>query len=122
MDPKNQSVDVWNQIGQFILRNGYLAWLIFLGLVGQFSYSLLKNKTFTRAYVLGCFGITLFVGYVGGSFIMEHYPAKASLYIPLLTLVSNNIVSAIMSVNYKALIEKRWKAAFNAFIREPDGE
>lgn len=120
MDPKNQGIDIWQQGWQLVIRNGYLAWLIFLGLIGQFSYNLLRNKTFTRAYVLGCTGITLFVGYVGGTFIMQHYPDKASLYIPMLTLVSNNIVSAIMSVNYKALIEKRWKAAFDAFIRDPD--
>src|ERR1700761_8744454 len=98
MDPKHP-YDFWTQFWQFIYKYGaWIGWII-LGLVGRFSYDLLRHKAFTIGYVLGSTGIAFLIGYVSGVYIFTKYPDDAPILIPMITLVSNNLVSAVMSID-----------------------
>lgn len=102
---------------QGLVKYGSLIGLILIGLMGMFSYELLHNRKFTISYVLGATGIALFGGYVGGTYVLNHFPDQAPWMIPMVTILSNNLISAIMSVDYKALIQKDWKGAFDLLFR-----
>lgn len=117
MDPK-PNLDIWHQIMAFVSKNALWLWGIGIGLLGSFSYDLLRSKRFTKAYILGCTGAAIFCGYVGGSYVMDNYPKKAAILIPMITVLSNNLLSAVMSINYKALLQKDWKAAFEILMRK----
>ncbi len=119
MDPK-QPTDFWSQVWQLLIKNGTLIGSILLGLIGTFSYDLLRNKKFTRAYIVGCTGCALFMGYVGGQYVLMYYPTKAPFLIPFITLLSNNFVSALMAIDYKALLQKDWRGAFDLLFRNKD--
>ncbi len=103
-----------------LVKYGSLIGLILLGLIGMFSADLIKNRKFTTAYILGATGCGIFVGYVGGSYIMSTYPTRAPILIPIVTMLSQNIVSALMAINWKALVAKDWKGAFELLIRKKD--
>lgn len=117
MGPQQHPFNIGDQVLSFFLKYGaWLGWIL-LGLVGRFSYDLLRNKTFTLGYIMGCTGLAFLCGYVFGSYILDVYPKKASIIIPLITLVSNNLVSALMAINWKAVMQRDWKAAFEIILK-----
>ena len=112
-----EDYNLWGTLCEIVYRNAaWILWIL-LGLVGMFSYDLLRHRKFSMSYVLGCTGIALFCGYVGGSYVLQYAPERASMYIPMLTLLSNNIISAFMSINWQALMQKDWKGAFEIIFR-----
>lgn len=102
---------------QGLVKYGSLIGLILIGLMGMFSYDLLHNRKFTMSYVIGATGIAVFGGYVGGTYVLNHFPDQAPWMIPMLTILSNNIVSAFMAIDYKSLMEGKIKEAFSAVLR-----
>lgn len=107
-------------ISSFFLKHLTLLGLILLGLLGRFSYDLLRNKKFTAAYVLGCTGASFVIGCLAGNWAEVHYSDNATALTVLSTMLANNIVSAIMSIDYKALMQKNWKGAFEILTRKKD--
>lgn len=93
-----------------------MGWVL-LGLIGMFSSDLLKNKKFTIWYIIGCTGVAVFVGYISGVWAFAHCKEQAPIYVPVATLLSNNIISAILAINYPALLQKDWKGAFEVLFR-----
>ncbi len=117
MDPKQAHIDIWEQLWILISKYGtWVGWII-LGLMGRFSYDLLRDRKFTLAYIMGCTGVAFLCGYVGGSYILDTCPQKAPIAIPLITLLSNNLISAFMAINWKALVQRDWKAAFEIILK-----
>ena len=112
-----QKDTIINNFLEGLVKYGSLIGLILVGLVGMFSYDLLHSRKFTVSYVLGATGVALFGGYVGGSYALSHYPHQASWMIPMITILSNNIVSAFMAIDYRALMEGKVKAAFSELLR-----
>lgn len=112
--------DIWYQAYLFICKYIVLIWGIILGLVGKFSYDLINNKKFTRYYLIGTTGLAIVGGYLSGIWVYENCPTKAPLFIPIATMLSNNIVSALMVIDYKALINKDWRGAFDILIKPKD--
>jgi hypothetical protein len=92
--------------------------LIALGLLGKFSYDLLTNKKFTYSYIFGTTGITIFVGYVSAVFITTRWPTQGNLLIPIATMLSFNIVSALVSIDVKLLLKGEIKKAFEPLLRD----
>ncbi len=119
MDHKNPS-DIWPQV--IALAYKYLAVLgwVFLALIGQFSYDLIRNKKMSRAYIVGSAGVSLFVGIVIGGWIFTNYPDRAPIAVPIITLLSRDVMSALMVINWKALLKKDWKGAFEILTRKKD--
>lgn len=117
MNPTNPPFNFWEQMWQFLFKYGaWIGWVC-IGLVGMFSADLLRNKKFTMWYIAGCTGAAIFVGYVGGSYVLSVYPDKAPVYIPVITLLSNNLISALAAIDYKALMQKDYKGAFELLFR-----
>lgn len=116
MEPKN--FDLTEQIVQFLYKYSTYMGFIIMGLIGRFSYDLIRNKKFTWSYILGCSGLGLLCGYLASVYIFQNYPEKAPLLVPLITMMSNNLVSAIMTIDYKALIKKDWKGAFEILFKK----
>ncbi len=112
-------IDFWDQVGQFLFKYGALLGYILLGLIGTFSFDLLRNRKMTIPYVLGCTGAAIFVGYVGGTWVLANYPEKAPILTPILTLLANNIISAVI-LNWKAIFMKDWKGVFEILTRKKD--
>lgn len=109
--------DVTSFVWGIFVKNITLLGLISLGLLGRFSYDLLRSKRFTLAYILGCTGASFVVGYVGGSYVAVHWPDNSVALTVLTTMIANNLVSAVMSIDYKELFKKNWKEAFEVLTR-----
>ena len=116
MDPK--TTQLTDELFKFFDKYSTYIGFIIMGLVGRFSYDLLRNKHFTWPYILGCAGISLIGGYTASVYIFQNYPEKAPLLVPLITMTSNNLVSAIMTIDYKALIKKDWRGAFDILFKK----
>lgn len=117
MNQDQQHMNLVDTLWKAMYKYGmWIAWVI-LGLIGMFSADLLRNRKFTIWYILGCTGAAIFVGYIVGIWVFANYPAEAPIYIPIATLLSNNIMSAIIAIDYKALLEKDWKGAFEILFR-----
>lgn len=113
-----QKKDVIEELWVFLYKYGsWIGW-IFLGLVGRFSYDLFRKRKFTAAYIMASTGMALLVGYSGGVYIFAHYPDDAPILVPMLTLLSNNIVSALMAINWTEMMKKNWKEAFEVLLRK----
>lgn len=120
MDHQTPQTDIGTQLFQTLFKYAALIGWILLGLIGRFSFDLFRNKRFTWKYFLGCTGAAIIVGYVGGSWVLTTCPDKAPMIIPTITMLANNIVSAVMLINWKAIIAKDWKGAFEALTRKKD--
>lgn len=118
MEKSMQKKDIIEESWVFLYKYGsWIAWVI-LGLIGRFSYDLYRKRRFTTAYIMACTGMALVVGYVGGIYIFAHYPDDAPMLVPMLTLLSNNIISALMSINWTEIMRKNWKEAFEVLLRK----
>lgn len=110
--------DIWEELFQFFYKYGTYVGLVFLGLVGKFSWDLMQNKRRSRMYTLGSAGVGIFGGYLACVYMFQNYPQKAPLLVPLITMTSNNLVSAIMTIDYKALAKKDWEGAFKILFKK----
>ncbi len=113
MDKRDIIFDIWTL---FLKNIGVIA-LIVLGLVGKFSYDLLTGKRFTMAYVFGSMGCAIVGGWVCGDYIMRYWPHQATLFIPIATMISFNLISGVMAIDYKALMQQEWRKAFDVLTR-----
>lgn len=105
-------------LSSLIQKHLTLLLLIALGLLGKFSYDLLTNKKFTYSYVFGTTGIAIFGGYISAVFIDGRWPTQSNLLIPVATMLSFNIVSAIVSIDIKLLLKGEIRKAFEPIIRD----
>lgn len=108
-----------NQVWQTLVKYSSTILAIGMGLIGKFSYDLVRNKKFTISYILGSTGLAVFGGYMAGLYLFDKYPNQAPLLVPMVTMLSNNFVSAIMVIDYKALVQKDWKGAFEILFKKP---
>jgi len=111
-------IDLFDSLSQFIYRYITYIGLILMGLMGRFSYDLIRNKKRNWSYIAGCTGIAILGGYMSSVYFMQNYPAKAPFMVPLITMISNNLVSAVMTIDYKALAQKDWKGAFEILFKK----
>lgn len=120
MDHQTPQTDIVTQFFQLLFKYAALIGWVLLGLIGRFSFDLFKNKRITWKYILGCTGMAALVGYIAGSWLMINLPDKAPILTPILTLLANNIVSALMVIDWKSILAKDWKGAFEALTRKKD--
>lgn len=113
MNPRDEYFDIWKTIFKY---GTYVGWVL-IGLIGRFSYDLLQNKKMTWSYVIGCSGVSLLVGYITCVYFMTNFPTAAPMIVPMLTLLSQNIVSFFI-VNWQSIIHWDWKALGEVLLRK----
>ncbi len=118
MDNKNVSwyTDLWS----IIVKNLGWIYLVTVGLIGKFSYDFLRNKKFTLGYIIANSGISIVGGWIGAQLIDKYSPTNANILVPIATMLSYNFVSALMSIDWKAFVQRDWKAAFDILMKKKD--
>lgn len=113
-----KEIDYSAQALHWLYKSSTAIWLIVLGLVGKFSHDLVRGKKMSWPYVLGSAGLAVFCGSIAYDFISVNYPNRVSILVPAITMVSNNLISAVMAIDYNALLKKDWKGAFDILFRK----
>jgi hypothetical protein len=61
------------------------------------------GKKLTWVQVFASIGIALFCGFIASVICMNNFPDKAAYIVPIATLLSEKIVIALVSVDYKTI-------------------
>jgi hypothetical protein len=61
------------------------------------------GKKLTWVQVFASIGIALFCGFIASVICMNNFPDKAAYIVPIATLLSEKIVIALVSVDYKMI-------------------
>lgn len=81
----------------------YIA-LIALGLIGKFSYDIISGKKITFWQALASAGIAVFIGFMAGAICNYNgWEKQQTIIIPVSTLLSEKIILALFSLDYKGI-------------------
>lgn len=120
--------DILEQLLIFISKSAAYIGLIVLGIIGRFSLNLLHNRKMTWAYIVGYSGLSFVVGYIACAWMQTNCPNRIPVLLPITTLLSNNLVSFLMTiiVEYETIKKSKWKGImkviFKDYIGKEDGE
>lgn len=102
---QHNNADYFDQIIEFFLK--WWVWFayVFVGIIGKFSYDYGSGKKFSWAKILSSVGIAFFVGFISASIcIYNGWIEQAAYIVPIATLLSEKLVWAAFSVDYKQLL------------------
>lgn len=93
---KDQIVDFFSKIW---------IWVFYIGIsiIGKISSEILRGRKLTWLQVFAIIGCACFVGTCASFWCAIHYPEQGAFIVPVSTLLSREIVSAIVSLDYKKL-------------------
>lgn len=78
---------------------------VFLGVMGKFSFDILRKKKISLWYLIGATGLACFVGFLSSIWFMAHYPLYAPYGVPIATLFSDKILMYCAALNWKPLLD-----------------
>lgn len=125
---QDKDLDFGSQIVVFLSKWSAYIGLIILGIIGRFSLNLITNKKMTIAYVIGYSGLSFVVGYVACAVMLQKCPDRITYLLPLITMLSNNIISVFMTIviEYKSVTNGKWKGILEIILKKggvtKDGE
>lgn len=81
-------------------------WILYIvvGIIGKFSHDLIMGRKLTWLQVLSSIGIALFMGFLSSVICYTRYPDYAAFIVPVSTLLSEKIIIAIFSIDFKKLV------------------
>lgn len=117
---QDKNFDIGTQIAICLYKWSAYLGLIFLGIIGRFSLNLLANKKMTIAYIIGYSGLSFVVGYIATAIMLQKCPDRIVYILPLVTMLSNNIISIIMTViiEYKTISNGKWKGILEIILKK----
>lgn len=97
-------IDLKDEFIQFVSKSWALFLYVIIGLIGKVSYDLLYGKKLTWIQVIGSVGLALFMGFLSAAICTRNgWEEHAKYVVPISTLLSEKIVVAIFSLDYKAI-------------------
>lgn len=95
------------------IKNEFLAliskvwvWLLYIiiGVAGKFSYDMLNGRKHSWIQIFAGIGIALFVGFIASAVCIHNgWQDKGMYIVPVATLLSEKLVMALFSIDYKKL-------------------
>lgn len=96
--------EIKEEIMNFITKGWALLLYLFIGLIGKFSYDMASGKKMSWVQVLSSIGIGIFVGALTYTIcIHQKMDKEASIIVPISTLLSEKIMVALFSIDYKKI-------------------
>jgi hypothetical protein len=96
--------DFKNEILAIISK--WWVWLLYIiiGMAGKFSFDWLHGKKLSWVQVFAGIGIALFVGFISSAVCINNgWQDKGMYVVPLATLLSEKLVMALFSLDYKKM-------------------
>ena len=89
----------------------YGAWIAYvcIGLIGKFGWDIVAKKQLSSWYVLGTGFMAIFVGFISSKWFMTHSPETGSYIVPVLTLVSRDVLMFIKMIDWVKLLSVVFK-------------
>ena len=78
---------------------------IFLGVMGKFSFDIVKKRRISLWYAIGVTGISCFIGFLASMWFMAYHPGYAPYGVPIATLFSDKILMYMATLNWKSLLD-----------------
>lgn len=91
------------EIASFLSKAWVWCAYIIIGIVGKFSHDLIMGKKLTWLQVFASIGIALFTGFIASMICLHNFPDKAAYIVPISTLLSEKIIIAVFSIDYKKI-------------------
>ena len=93
------------EIAAFLSKAWVWCAYIIIGIVGKFSHDLIMGKKLTWLQVFASIGIALFMGFIASMICIRNFPDQAAYIVPISTLLSEKLIIALFSVNYKQIFQ-----------------
>jgi hypothetical protein len=93
----------------------YGAWIAYvcIGLIGKFGWDIVAKRQLSSWYVLGTGFMAIFVGFISSKWFMIHSPETGSYIVPVLTLVSRDVLMFIKMIDWVKLLSVVFKIDVN---------
>lgn len=100
MSIKNQTYDIADVLSK------YGAWIAYvcIGLIGKFGWDIVAKRQLSWWYVVGTGFMAVFVGFISSKWFMANNPAMGAYLVPVLTLVSRDILMFLKMIDYQKLL------------------
>lgn len=93
---------------QLTLLAKYGSWIayVLIGLVGKFGWDMAIHKKMSWYSVLSTGCMAVFVGFISSRWFMNNKPEMGAYCVPVLTLVSRDILIFINLIDWKGVLSK----------------
>lgn len=100
MSIKTQGYDIAEMLSK------YGAWIAYvcIGLIGKFGWDIVAKKELSWLYVIGTGFMAVFVGFISSRWFMIHNPEMGAYVVPVLTLVSRDILMFIKMLDWSKIL------------------
>lgn len=89
----------------------YGAWIAYvgIGLIGKFGWDIVSRKKLSGWYIFGTGCMSIFVGFICSKWFMIHQPEMGAYCVPVLTLVSRDILVFIKLIDWTKILSAVFK-------------
>lgn len=104
---------VMSDISEALAKYG--AWIAYvcIGLIGKFGWDIVSRKKLSGWYILGTGCMAAFVGFISSRWFMTHNAEMGSYFVPVLTLVSRDILVFIKLIDWTKILSAIFKVEVN---------
>lgn len=96
---KNEQIDILTKYGSWVAY-------VIIGLVGKFGWDIASKKKMSWWYVIGTGCMAVFVGFISARWFMLNKPQMGAYCVPVLTLVSRDILIFLNLVDWKGVLSR----------------
>ena len=89
----------------FFTKWGYYIFYVFLGIMGKFSYDIVRKRKISLWYAIGVTGISCFIGFLACVWCSKHDAGYAPFVVPIVTLFSDRILMYLAALNWKPILD-----------------
>lgn len=91
-------------ISEALSKYGIWACYVLIGILGKFGYDIVSRRKITWWYFWGTGLMSIFVGFISSKWFMVHDPTSGAYFVPVLTLVSRDVLVFLMLMDWKKIL------------------
>jgi len=89
---------------EFFSKYGVWVAYVLIGFVGKIGWDIVSKRKISPLYLLGTGCMAIFVGFVSSKWFMINAPAKGPYVVPVLTLVSRDVLMFLSVIDWKKVL------------------
>jgi len=97
--------DIKEETLTFLTKWWSYIFYVMIGVMGKFSFDIVKRKKISIWYIIGATGVACFIGFLASMWCEYHYKPYAPYIVPIATLCSDKILMYIATLNWKPVLD-----------------
>lgn len=94
---------------EFFAKYGVWVAYVLIGFVGKIGWDIVSKRKISLVYLLGTGCMAIFVGFVSCRWFMTNAPEKGPYIVPVLTLVSRDVLMFLSVIDWKKVLSVFFK-------------